>query len=114
MATQQQSGHAKIDRKFGELYLVEHSFYDSHNNLTLKHNDVVQTDCTNWVKRMGSCLGELRQLPPKRKADEVIRIVGCEEDGGGADVVEESDDEVEEAPAPARGGRKFSRRGAEA
>lgn len=81
MATQQETGR-KFDRALGDLFLVEHTLYDSENGLNLRVGDVVQTECVNWVRRMGSCLGEIRGLPAKRKAEEIILVVDCVEDGG--------------------------------
>jgi len=133
MATQQTNERTKLDKKLGELYAIEHTLYDSENGLNLKHGDIIQTECVNWIKRMGSCISELRGLPPKRKVDEVIIVTGCVEDGGltlgeradlssqdpksrlkpgqdPGDEVGDEDEDEEEEPTPR--GRKFQRRGA--
>ncbi len=81
MATQQVTGK-KFDKALGTLYLVEHTIYDSENGLNLKHQDIIQTECENWVRRIGSALGEIRAVPKQRKPDEVILVTGCVEDGG--------------------------------
>ncbi len=83
MATQQATGK-KYDPSRGQLYHVEHSLYDPQNGLQLKHNTIIQTDCENWVRRMGSCLGEIRSIPKQARADEVIVVSECVEDGGEA------------------------------
>ena len=83
MATQTSTGK-KYDPSRGQLYLVEHSLYDPENGLNLKHNSIIQTDCANWVRRMGTCLGEIRSIPKNNKAGEVLLISECVEDGGAA------------------------------
>jgi len=83
MATQQATGK-KYDPSRGLLYRVEHTLYDPENGLNLKHNAIIQTDCENWVRRMGTCLGEIRSIPKASKADEVLVIRECVEDGGAA------------------------------
>lgn len=83
MATQQATGK-KYDASRGQLYHVEHSLYDPENGLSLKHNEIIQTECENWVRRMGTCLGEIRSVPKQAKQDEVIVITDCVEDGGAA------------------------------
>jgi len=45
------------------LYLVKHSFFDSHNTLTMGTGAYMQTDCAKWVKRMGSILKKVTTLP---------------------------------------------------
>jgi len=83
MATQQTTGK-KYDPGLGLLYRVEHTLYDPENGLNLKHNDIIQTECENWVRRMGTCLGEIRTIPKNNKATEVLVISECVEDGGAA------------------------------
>lgn len=122
MATQQATG-TKYNPKHGQLYHVEHSLYDPENGLTLKHNDIIQTDCEKWVHRMGTCLGEIRSVPKQAKQDEVIVITDCVEDGGRAlgerrnfsstdprsqlGDGESPEDETGDEPTPAR---KFTRK----
>lgn len=124
MATQQVTGK-KYDPSRGQLYHVEHTLYDPENGLNLKHNTIIQTDCANWVARMGTCLGEIRTIPKQAKPDEVVVITDCVEDGGAAlgeprqrfdsaDPVsqlaegESPEDEVGDEPQPPA--RKFTRK----
>lgn len=124
MATQQATGK-KFDPSLGLLYRVEHTLYDPENGLNLKHNEIIQTTCENWVHRMGTCLGEIRSVPKNNKANEVLVISECVEDGGAAlgtprQRFESSDpasqladgqspeDEIGDEPTPAA--RKFTRK----
>lgn len=100
-------------KRDGPYYVCEHSIYDAHNAIMLEAEQVIQTHCVKWVRRMGGLLSEeSNRLPPKYDPSHVLILTGCIEDKDdteGATIEGEAEvvDGQEEAPQT---GRRFSRR----
>lgn len=70
----------KLNSDDGTLYLTMKSTYDTVNNLMIRHNTYIQTNCVGWIRRHGGTFEQVNKMPRNIPVESVIIICDCVED----------------------------------